>query len=67
MLTLKEKDELYAKLEKASNEELGQICQVTMGYNPFKSTLLLPSDVRKHLLVVLKKAIKEDKIIVKKS
>jgi len=67
MLTFKEKVELYARIEKATNDELGQICFITTGKNPFQNSLLLPSEIRKSVIFALKKFIREDKINVQKS
>jgi hypothetical protein len=67
----REKQELFDKLDHATNEELGQLAKFTLRLNsdPFEAgarALELPSKTREKVLTALKALIKSDSIAVAK-
>jgi len=61
--TAREKEAAFARLAKATNDELGLIAKNTLGYNPFEvDRLALPSSTRAKLLSIFKDKIVKNQI-----
>lgn len=65
-----QKEAAFARLEKGTNDELAQMAQATLGYNPFKidgAKLILPSHTRARILAIFKEKIQSGKLTFEKN
>jgi hypothetical protein len=63
----REKKELFERLDKATDKEIGLLCLGLFGKDPFQNTLLLPSVIRRTAIGGIKEYISAGKIKVDKS
>jgi hypothetical protein len=68
--TASQKEAAFARIEKATNQELAELSKHVLGYDPFaldKQKLILPSATRAKVIKIFKEKIQNNKIDFQKN